>query len=57
MTDLPFFGHVIDGVESSPDAGEHFDSVNPWTRRPWAQSRWEVGRRPTRPSLRRGGFR
>ncbi len=36
MTDLPFFGHVIDGVESSPDAGEHFDSVNPWTRRPWA---------------------
>lgn len=36
MTDLPFFGHVIDGAESSPDSGEHFDSINPWTRAPWA---------------------
>lgn len=37
MTDLPFFGHLIDGVESSPDAGEAFDSVDPWTRQPWAR--------------------
>ncbi len=37
MTDLPFFGHVIDGVESSPDAGEQFDTINPWTRQPWAR--------------------
>lgn len=37
MTNLPFFGHLIDGVESSPDAGEAFDSVDPWTRQPWAR--------------------
>lgn len=37
MTDLPFFGHVIDGVESSPDTGDLFDSTNPWTRQPWAR--------------------
>lgn len=36
MTDLPFFGHVIDGVESSPEVGERFDSIDPWTRQPWA---------------------
>ncbi|HPY26252.1 MAG TPA: aldehyde dehydrogenase family protein, partial [Mycobacterium sp.] len=33
---LPFFGHVIDGVESAP-GGETFDSIDPWTRKPWAQ--------------------
>ena len=37
MTDLPFFGHVIDGIESSPDIGESFDTVDPWTRAPWAR--------------------
>ncbi len=37
MTDLPFFGHVIDGVESSADTGEYFDTINPWTRQPWAR--------------------
>ena len=38
MTQLPFYGHVIDGVESSAAAGEQFDSVDPWTRRPWARA-------------------
>lgn len=38
MTDLPFFGHVIDGVESSQGAGDSFDSIDPWTRRPWAHA-------------------
>ncbi|WP_396905643.1 aldehyde dehydrogenase [Mycolicibacterium phlei] len=37
MTDLPFFGHLIDGVESSPDTGESFDTVDPWTREPWGR--------------------
>ena len=32
---LPFFGHVIDGVESAP-GGETFESVDPWHRTPWA---------------------
>lgn len=36
MTGLPFFGHVIDGAETSPAVGDRFDSVDPWTRRPWA---------------------
>lgn len=36
MTDLPYFGHVIDGVESSPESGERFDSIDPWTREPWS---------------------
>lgn len=38
MTDLPFFGHVIDGVESSPSVGDRFDSIDPWTRLPWAHA-------------------
>ncbi len=38
MTDLPFFGHVIDGAESSPSVGDRFDSIDPWTRRPWAHA-------------------
>ncbi len=37
MTDLPFFGHVIDGVETRSDAGDTFDSIDPWTRKPWAR--------------------
>lgn len=37
MSEYPFFGHVIDGVESSSAAGPRFDSIDPWTRQPWAQ--------------------
>lgn len=33
---LPFFGHVIDGAESAA-GGETFDSIDPWTRKPWAK--------------------
>ena len=35
-TTLPYFGHVIDGVESA-QGGEKFDSIDPWTRKPWAE--------------------
>ncbi|MGK2882680.1 MAG: aldehyde dehydrogenase [Mycobacterium sp.] len=37
MTALPFFGHVIDGVESSRENGKRFDSIDPWTQGSWAE--------------------
>ena len=36
MTERPFFGHVIGGKEVESLDGVRFDSVNPWTREPWA---------------------
>ncbi|WP_395696216.1 aldehyde dehydrogenase [Nocardioides sp.] len=33
----PFFGHVIDNVEVESLDGARFDTVNPWTRRKWAE--------------------
>jgi aminomuconate-semialdehyde/2-hydroxymuconate-6-semialdehyde dehydrogenase len=36
MSEIPFFGHVIDGVEVESLDGARFDSVDPWTREPWA---------------------
>lgn len=35
MSELPGYGHVIDGVEEG--GGSRFDSVDPWTRQPWAR--------------------
>jgi aminomuconate-semialdehyde/2-hydroxymuconate-6-semialdehyde dehydrogenase len=32
-----FFGHVIDGEEINSRDGATFDSVDPWTREPWAE--------------------
>ncbi|CND88020.1 aldehyde dehydrogenase [Mycobacterium tuberculosis] len=34
---MEFFGHVIDGEEVESRDGARFDSVDPWTRQPWAQ--------------------
>ncbi|MCC3313772.1 aldehyde dehydrogenase [Nocardia africana] len=31
------FGHVIDGKEVDSDDGATFDTVDPWTREPWAE--------------------
>jgi aminomuconate-semialdehyde/2-hydroxymuconate-6-semialdehyde dehydrogenase len=33
-----FFGHVIDGEEVESRDGQRFDTVDPWTRKPWAQN-------------------
>lgn len=33
---LPFFGHIIDGQEVNSRDGREFDSVDPYTREPWA---------------------
>ncbi|MBP6996957.1 MAG: aldehyde dehydrogenase [Phycicoccus sp.] len=38
MSELEFFGHVIDGVEGPSVGGETFDVWNPWTREVWAQA-------------------
>ncbi len=32
-----FIPHVIDGADAESADGARFDSVDPWTRRPWAQ--------------------
>ena len=37
MSDLEWFGHVIDGVEVHSLDLARFESVNPWTRSPWAE--------------------
>ncbi|MQA13324.1 MAG: aldehyde dehydrogenase family protein [Pseudonocardiaceae bacterium] len=34
---MEFVPHVIDGAEVASAAGATFDSVDPWTRAPWAQ--------------------
>ena len=34
---LPFYGHVIDGVEIESIDGARMDSIDPYTREPWAQ--------------------
>lgn len=33
---IPYFGHVVEGVETSPDGGPGTPSIDPFTRRPWA---------------------
>ncbi|MHA6793655.1 aldehyde dehydrogenase [Pseudonocardia bannensis] len=33
----PFFGHIIDGEEVESADGARFDSIDPWTREPWAE--------------------
>lgn len=38
MSDLEFFGHVIDGEEVPSTDGATFDVWNPWTREVWAQA-------------------
>jgi aminomuconate-semialdehyde/2-hydroxymuconate-6-semialdehyde dehydrogenase len=37
MADKEFFGHVIDGSEVESLDGARFDTVDPWTREPWAE--------------------
>ena len=37
MGETPFFGHIIDGKEIESADGALFETVNPWTREPWAQ--------------------
>ena len=34
---MEFIPHVIDGAEQESADGARFDSVDPWTREPWAQ--------------------
>lgn len=34
---MEFFGQVIDGRETDPGEGETFDTVDPYTREPWAR--------------------
>lgn len=34
---MEFFGHVINGQEVESDDVARFESVDPWTRQPWAQ--------------------
>ncbi len=38
MSDLQFFGHIIDNEEVDSLGGERFDVWNPWTREVWAQA-------------------
>src|SRR6187402_3230501 len=38
MSDIQFFGHVIDGEEVESLDGARFDVYNPWTREVWAQA-------------------
>lgn len=38
MSDLEFFGHIVDGVEVESLDGQRFDVWNPWTRAVWAQA-------------------
>jgi aminomuconate-semialdehyde/2-hydroxymuconate-6-semialdehyde dehydrogenase len=37
VSDLEWFGHVIDGVEVDSVDLSRFESVNPWTRSAWAE--------------------
>lgn len=37
MSDYPFFGHIIDGVEVESVDGKRFDTINPWTREKWGE--------------------
>src|SRR5690349_11224797 len=37
MAAKPFFGHVIDGVEVESLDRARFDTIDPWTRQPWAE--------------------
>ena len=37
MAALPYFAHVIDGAEEYALDGARFDSIDPRTRKPWAQ--------------------
>ena len=45
MGATPFFGHIIDGKEVESADGARFETVNPWTREPWAEValRWQAG--------------
>ena len=38
MSDLQFFGHIIDNEEVESLDGGRFDVWNPWTREIWAQA-------------------
>ena len=38
MSELEFFGHVINGDEVASVGGEAFDVWNPWTREVWARA-------------------
>lgn len=38
MSELPFFGHIIDGREVESADGRRFDVYDPWTRQVWAQA-------------------
>ncbi len=38
MADRPFFGHVIDGAEVASLDGARFETVDPFTREPWAEA-------------------
>lgn len=34
---IPFYGHIIDGAEAGSADGARMDTVDPYTRQPWAQ--------------------
>ena len=38
MSDLQFFGHVIDGQEVESLDGGRFEVWNPWTQEVWAEA-------------------
>lgn len=38
MSELDFFGHIIDGAEVESVDGGRFDVWNPWTQEVWAQA-------------------
>ena len=38
MSELQFFGHIIDNEEVESLDGARFDVWNPWTREVWAQA-------------------
>ncbi len=52
MSELQFFGHIIDGEEVESLDGARFDVWNPWTREVWAAGR--ARRRGRRRPRRRG---
>ncbi len=37
MSEIEFFGHIIDGEEVESLDGKRFDTVNPWTRQKWGE--------------------
>ena len=37
VSEIEFFGHIIDGEEVESADGARFDTINPWTRQKWGE--------------------